>query len=379
MNPGIFLIQNNEELVELNEQQYDSEKLLQGWLAKYPALLVGNQINPKDPRRWLFIEQECGVPSKEGGARRWAIDHLFLDQEAIPTIVEVKRSTDTRVRREVVGQMLEYAANALDHWPVSHMRERFSANCRRDGVDPDEKLSDFLDEEVEPEKFWQMAEENLKERRLRLLFVADKISPELQSIVEFLNEQMDRTEVLAIEIKHYVGDKGLRSLVPRVVGQTTKGQERKTGSRSTKSEEELLEALEKRSPDAARVTKAILEWSWEKFTIVHLRGASFVPVLDYGGDFSHNPMTLFVSGKVPRVGIKFGRMKKRNGMSREQRLELLRRLNDIPGVQLSTDSIDKYPNILLSALANGSALEQFLQAIAWTNHEVTRMQENQSG
>jgi hypothetical protein len=34
MNPGIFLIQSNEELVEMNEQQYDSEALLQSWLAK---------------------------------------------------------------------------------------------------------------------------------------------------------------------------------------------------------------------------------------------------------------------------------------------------------------------------------------------------------
>lgn len=29
MTPGIFLIHDNEELVEMNEQAYDSEKLLQ--------------------------------------------------------------------------------------------------------------------------------------------------------------------------------------------------------------------------------------------------------------------------------------------------------------------------------------------------------------
>jgi hypothetical protein len=45
MNPGIFLIQEDEELVEMNEQSYESEKLLQTWLAKYPALLVGSQID----------------------------------------------------------------------------------------------------------------------------------------------------------------------------------------------------------------------------------------------------------------------------------------------------------------------------------------------
>jgi len=69
VNPGIFLIQDNEELVEMNEQPYNSEKLLQTWLAKYPALLVGNQMNAKEPRRFLLIEQECGVPAKEQAMR----------------------------------------------------------------------------------------------------------------------------------------------------------------------------------------------------------------------------------------------------------------------------------------------------------------------
>src|SRR6266446_706766 len=135
MNPGIFLIQNNEELVEMNEQAYDSEKLLQSWLAKYPALLVGNQIDAKEPRRWLFIEQECAVPSEEGGAGRWAIDHLFLDQDAIPTIVEVKRSTDTRIRREVVGQMLDYAANAVIYLSIEAIRAKYEMNCKARGID----------------------------------------------------------------------------------------------------------------------------------------------------------------------------------------------------------------------------------------------------
>jgi hypothetical protein len=89
--------------------------LLQTWLAQYPALLVGNQIDAKEPKRFLLIEQECGVPAREAGADRWSIDHLFIDQDAIPTIVEVKRSSDTRIRREVVGQMLDYAANATEH------------------------------------------------------------------------------------------------------------------------------------------------------------------------------------------------------------------------------------------------------------------------
>src|SRR5262249_3604083 len=31
----------------------------------------------------------------------WSVDHLFLDQDAVRTLVEVKRGSDTRIRREV--------------------------------------------------------------------------------------------------------------------------------------------------------------------------------------------------------------------------------------------------------------------------------------
>jgi hypothetical protein len=40
---GIFLL-SGETLVEMREQAYDSEDLLQRWLAKYPDLLAGDQL-----------------------------------------------------------------------------------------------------------------------------------------------------------------------------------------------------------------------------------------------------------------------------------------------------------------------------------------------
>lgn len=41
----------------------------------------------------------------EGAAACWSLDHLFLDQDGVPTLAEVKSASDTRLRREVVGQM----------------------------------------------------------------------------------------------------------------------------------------------------------------------------------------------------------------------------------------------------------------------------------
>ena len=72
---------------------------------------------------WLLSKREAELASEQDGASRWSVDHLFLDQDGIPTIVEVKRSRDTRIRREVVGQMLDYAANAVVYWHVKKTRD----------------------------------------------------------------------------------------------------------------------------------------------------------------------------------------------------------------------------------------------------------------
>src|ERR1044071_7978528 len=137
------------------------------------------------------------VPDCEDGPGRWSVDHLFLDQDAVPTLVEVKRSSDTRLRREVVGQMLDYAANGLAYWPLERLRLVFEADCLRRGVSAEQRLVDDVRETGrDVELFWQEVKKNLQAGYVRLVFLADMIPPELQRVVEFLNEQMDSAEVL---------------------------------------------------------------------------------------------------------------------------------------------------------------------------------------
>ena len=160
MGSGMFMIRDDDQLVEMTETPYDSEDLLQALIEKYPSLMVGDQINPSAPRRWLLVKREMGVPSEADGGNRWSIDHVFLDQDAIPTLVEVKRSTDTRIRREVVGQMLDYAANAVVYWPVEAMRTKFER-----GPDSDLRLAELLGENADVEAFWAAVKTNLQAGR----------------------------------------------------------------------------------------------------------------------------------------------------------------------------------------------------------------------
>ena len=79
MSRGIFLINEKNEPVEMREEPYGSEAMLQKLLADHPAILAGDQIDRENPRRWLFITQELSLASEEEGAGRWFVDHLFID------------------------------------------------------------------------------------------------------------------------------------------------------------------------------------------------------------------------------------------------------------------------------------------------------------
>lgn len=235
MTRRIYLKQADGSLQAMTEAPFAKEDFLQELLARYPDLLAGDQMDVADARRWLLVARELGVPDDEEAADRWSLDHLFLDQDGIPTLVEVKRSSDTRIRREVVGQMLDYAANAVLYWPPEMLRARFEAGCEIRHENASEVVTQFVgskSNELNPiEYFWEQVKTNLQAGRIRLVFLADQIPSELQRIVEFLNGQMDPAEVLCVEVRQFVGGE-LQTLVPQVIGQTAISQQKKGASRS---------------------------------------------------------------------------------------------------------------------------------------------------
>ena len=151
-----------------------------------------------------------------------SLDHLFLDHDAVPTLVEVKRSNATRSRREVVAQMLDYAAG---EWHERLLRDWLLERAE-DGEADDSALLALLDGVLagDPDRFWSQVGQNPPDGKLRLIFIADAIPSGLQRIVEFLNERMVPTEVRAIEVRQFVS--GAQQLLQtRLVGQTVAARE----------------------------------------------------------------------------------------------------------------------------------------------------------
>ncbi|MCY4239954.1 MAG: hypothetical protein OXC93_16680 [Rhodospirillaceae bacterium] len=254
MPERIYISTEEGTLKALNETQFSKEDELQALIAEYPELLDGEQIRPGDPRRWILITREKGIASSPGEGARWAVDHLIIDQNAVPTLVEVKRGKNPEIRRSIVGQMLEYAAHASETWSAADLRSDFEEQTRAGGVEPGDALADLLQgsEESDVDRFWDLVSTNLAAKRLRLLFVADDIPDPLAEVVTFLNAQMQNIEVLAVEIKRFE-DEAAQTLVPRVIGRGTAGS---SSSRAAKRGA-FLERFE--SKEASNVANRLLE------------------------------------------------------------------------------------------------------------------------
>jgi hypothetical protein len=220
------------DLQALEPAAFETEVEFQELLARHPRVLDFGSLADGQPLRLVLVAREMGVPtSAESGPAYW-LDHLFIDADGVPTLVEVKRASDTRIRREVVGQMLDYAANGARYWPGALLQRSFEETCVADGRSLEEAYGELLGDRS-AEEFWAMVEERLAVGQMRLLFVADRIPLELRAIVEFLNRQMRQTDVYAVELTQYRGDGDLRVLVPRIHGEVATAAKSPSGRRAT--------------------------------------------------------------------------------------------------------------------------------------------------
>ena len=106
------------------------------------------------------------------------------------------------------------AANAVRYWNLDSLRESYEESLRAVDEDPESEIAALTeDPEADYAEYWERAKTNLLAGRIRLVFVADVIPAELQRVVEFLNERMSPTEVIAVEIRQYTGG-GEQMLVP---------------------------------------------------------------------------------------------------------------------------------------------------------------------
>lgn len=355
MRGQIYLIQREGDLVPMPEQPYDSEALLQKLLADYPALLAGDQMIDGVPRRWLLVAREFPL-STDDSAATWYVDHLFLDQDGIPTIVEVKQSSDYRVRREVIGQMLDYAACLVGGAALSKMQARLD-------IDPAtrQRFEEFLGD-ADPQGFWESVRRNIDSGRIRMVFVADEIPPELRRVVDFLAVQLRSAEVFAVEVRHFQSPDA-RALVPQLISMPKSPAE--AAVRKKWDERSFFEELGRRSPERSEIARHLFDWSKRTMTDFYYgSGAtqgSCIPRLF----LASRRLLLFALWTYGTVEMQFQYLRVPPFNDVEMRKDLIQRLNSIPGISIPENAVDRRPSFDLAALQEEEPRKRFLEAMQW--------------
>jgi hypothetical protein len=185
---------------------------------------------------------------------------------------------------------------------------------------------------------------------------------------------MDPAEVLAIEVRQYAAE-DLQTLVPRVIGQTAESERRKSAGNAGTTrwdEARFFDDLSARRPEVeVAVAHKLLQWAARWRTRVAwgkgLRDGSFTPCIGSGGT-DHYAFTAYSNGSVE---ILFQWYAYKVPFAEEsRRAEMLRRLNEIPGVAIPADAIARRPSIPLATLAAGETAERFLAVFDWYHDQV---------
>jgi len=358
-----ILIQDTSGVRPLQEG-YASEEELQTFLRQHPDLLPREEID-LIPLPLMCIGWEVRLAS---GAE----DILYLDAAGLLTVVETKLRRNPESRREVVGQILEYAAHMAD-WnfeDVEHQAESFFATDACPSMFHRLTLSAALDvlsggnANAVPsyEEFRKSVQENIDNGRFRLLIAIDEPPPALLKTVEFVNRFSQHFEMYLVQLKRFA-DTGQNQniFVPALFGKVGVTQP----ERHQWDEERFFKHVRDNNDQASlnyiqRVFDAFKLWTDEPLYGSGTTLGSFNLIAHLSDGRRANFAQITTRGDLY---VNFGNLHSRGSLGQEVIGHLYSDLTSIPGVRFPEDVNNRYPPIPKPVLRDPHKLEQILDAL----------------
>jgi hypothetical protein len=346
------------------EEGYASEEELQTFLREHPDLMPIEEIE-LNAAGLLCIGWEVGLAS---GAE----DILYIDQNGLLTVVETKLRRNPEARREVVGQILEYAAQ-MSTWTsadVERQAENFfgTSHCPEAyrGLALKRALEMLLESTgAAPgfayEDFLKQAQENIERGHFRLIIAIDEPPEPLLKTVEFVNRFSERFEMYLVQLKRF-GDLATEQsiFVPALFGKVATGRP----SRGKWDERSFFEDVErKRSGQEIDAVRQLYELAKAKGRVqwgTARTGGSFLFQVAKEGRW----FTVFNIHANQGLWVSFGSLR-RGGVAQET-LEGFRRRLDTQGVAIPEHATEaEWYAVGFPVLAEGKALKVLKDATLW--------------
>jgi hypothetical protein len=274
-------------------------------------------------------------------------------------------------RREVVGQIIEYASY-VSQWTADDVyriaNEYFTKSERvvpgYQGKTIDEVMKEIVGDEFSDEDFRIRIGQNLRDGRIRLIIAVDELIEPLRATVTFLNSYSN-FDILLLQVTDFEESETKRVLVPLLFGYATKPTESR--SRETKHWDEASFIADTRERCELELADAVIRLY--EFTKNNADGLSWGRGATYGS-FSFRKSTHGTSFSVFTINsfgwgyICFGQMV---GVGlKPEILEAFRtKLTEIPDVRLPGEAIEllKFPSLAIEALKEPAAMRDFQDAV----------------
>jgi hypothetical protein len=137
-----------------------------------------------------------------------SVDLLGIDADGSIYIIETKLARKPQVKREVIGQVLEYAA-FLQGQDISWLEEIAEKQTQGKLTQNFENMANW-----DKENFMQNLQDNLESENFRLFVVVNEINPALQRTINRMNARGE--EIYAVELRYFNDNKGIEIPVPGV-------------------------------------------------------------------------------------------------------------------------------------------------------------------
>ena len=238
---AILIRKQGESWERAEEVIYTNEAQLQKMLYDSPELI------PTE------LEKQVAVFTKESGLPGSGFTDLIgVDAQGNVLLVETKLARNREIRREVIGQVLEYAAYL---WGMKF--EQFDDFFKRSEGKSLVELLTEKDSNIDKEQVRANVESNLNLGVFRLIIGVDSINPELEKIIAYVSRH-GGLQLEALELELY-RQGGIEILVPKRHGQLNQPQEAEPPKRVLTFEE----VLENCPDDHSRKLLALLGSLWD--------------------------------------------------------------------------------------------------------------------
>lgn len=345
---------------------YTDESHLQKLLDDSPEIVSLDEIRP-DAGPLVVTIREFSLPVG-------SIDLLGFTARGNIVIIECKRAANTQAKREVIGQILDYAAHLWEN-TYEALDEKVKV---AKGLSLAELVHTKTGEDWDEEEFRSNVRSALAEGNFILVIVVDEINDELNRIVRYVNATGSPSfSFAALEMRRFTTEQA-EMLVPHVFGPVHVAPRQHTTNKNKWSADTFFPELRSQCGVEAEATaRAIFAWAEQKkmrnWWGEGIRNGSFVPIYNANGR-DHQLFAVWSSGFVEMY---FYWYQYRSPFDiEEKRLEILNRLNQIPGVKLPPNVISRRPSIPLTVFSSEESLKQFFEIFDWFINEVEKAAEN---